>query len=105
MKNNLFIKESFLNATEGYRSGDTEVYETAYDSIKELYKFLTKEYGRCISKMFVDDKNGDAIQRGWVFQKRIKYYDSKETFLSETWVTVHNSEPIETIKYDYHSFA
>jgi len=37
---------------------------------------------------------------GWVFQKRVKFSDCNETFLQETWVTLHKSKP--TVKTTHH---
>jgi hypothetical protein len=51
---------------------------------KELFNWLQKTYGRCISKVYIDD--GTSI--GWMFQARVKYDDCKDTFIKETWISI-----------------
>jgi hypothetical protein len=77
------------------------VYETRFDKPGELYRFLVREFGRCISKMYVEMKDGTSKHIGWVFQKRQKYDDSKEKYLAETWVSLHEGPPERSIKYHY----
>jgi hypothetical protein len=103
MKNNILINESWTNATEGYRTGESGVYETFTNDKGELYKLLVREYGRCISKVYIDslEESGDHKAIGWVFEKRVKYDDCNKTYLLETWVTLHKSEPVKTIEYKY----
>lgn len=101
--NNLYVNETWINASEHYRSGESEPYESFTDNLGELYRALVKEHGRCVGKMYVDRTDGTQIQTGWVFQKRRKYDDVNETYLAETWVTVYKSEPIKeiTVKSEY----
>lgn len=95
----LYIQEEWVNASEGYNLGSSEVYQTRFDDIGNLFRSLQCEYGRCISKVFIGNENPIAI--GWVFEKRKKYDDCNKTFLLETWVTLHNEKPVKTITYDY----
>ena len=99
MTDKLYVQESFVNATEGYRFGDSDVYETFTDDPGELYRTMQREYGRCISKIYVG-RPGGPIAVGWVFVKRNKYEDSDETYLREVWVTVHDAP--DTIKRERH---
>lgn len=96
----LFIEEKFVNATKGYRIGESGVYEPFTDDVKKLFKSLQKEHGRCISKCYLETKAGDK-QIGWVFQKREKYTDSAETFVKETWVMLHEKEPETKTTFHY----
>jgi hypothetical protein len=57
------------------------------ESNKELFRKLAREFGRCVSKVYVDQFSGEAIPVGWVFQKKERYTDTKEPFLKETRVT------------------
>jgi hypothetical protein len=98
---NLHIQETWINASEGYSTGSTDVYESYTDDKGELFRSLQNEYGRCISRVYIDSKNGQPQAVGWVFQKRQKYDDSNDTFLLETWVTVHKSQPVKTVSYNY----
>ena len=106
---NLYVQEDYIkierhNEEDERRSriGDSgDPCETKYETPGKLYKALLKEHGRCISKVYVDI---DSTQKqiGWVFLKRRPYDDTpRETFLCETWVTVHSGAPTRTIKYDY----
>ncbi len=100
----LYIQETWINATEGHLNDETEVYETRFKTTSALYKNCLKEYGRCTSKIYVDNLNGDGEQVGWVFQKRHKYDDSNESFLQETWVTVHTKKPDVVVTHNYKEF-
>ena len=94
---NFYVEENWINATKGHRTGNSDVYETFTDNRGELYRAMQREYGRCTGKVYVDD--GQPI--GWVFQKRQQYDDCQETFLLETWVTVHTMPPTKTTKCHY----
>ena len=83
----LQIKEDFVNRTEGYRYGDSGYYEPLTDGLGNLYKDLRGKYGRCIGNVYQDTPDGTPDKIGWVFLKRAKYTDSKETYLQETWIT------------------
>lgn len=94
---NLFIQESYVNASEGYRIGDSEVYETWTDNPGDLFRSLRREYGKA-QNMYRD--TDDGVKRcGWVFTKRVQYTDSKDTYLQEVWVTLHEKEPKRTTTY------
>lgn len=75
-------------------------YEVHAGSAGDLFRDLQREFGRCISKVYV----GDGEQIGWVFQSRQRYKDSNETFIREAWVTVHDEYPETNKTYHYHKF-
>jgi len=88
----IHIQETWENATEGYVCGESEVYETRFDSLKQLFVCLRKKYGRCNGKMYVEKKQGGTMKSvaiGWVFEKSAKYEDVDEKYLQRTWVSVH----------------
>ncbi len=87
---NILISETWINRTEGHGIGESGVYETYTDSLGKLYRSLRKEYGRCISKVYID-RDGKAQAIGWVFLKADRYEDTRERFLRETWVNVHTA--------------
>ena len=93
----LLISESYVNATKGWRCGDSGVYESAYDNPGQLFKALQKEYGRCVSKVYVDGTNNKPKAIGWVFQKRQQYERSNEWFVSEVWITLHRPRDYRTL--------
>jgi len=97
----LYAQEVWLNATEGFGCGETDVYETFTDNVGELYRAMQSEYGRCVSRVYVDRADGTPRPIGWVFQRRRRYTDTGETYLAETWVTVHEGPPTKTTKYHY----
>jgi len=102
---NIFIQESWIDATRNMNIGESDVCETFTDNVGELYRSLMKEHGRCIGRVYIDDKEGKVKSIGWVFQKRKKYEDCDETFLAETWVTLHDSKPKRTVEYKYHELS
>ena len=84
-----------------FRCGDSGLYEPYTDNIKRLFTSYMREYGRCVSKVYIDTPEGTKAI-GWVFQKRTKYADCNKTYLQETWVTLHENEPTKTVDYHYH---
>lgn len=101
---NLWICESFVNATEGHRFGDSEVYETFTGDSGELFRFLRREYGRCTGKVHVDTEDGTKAV-GWVFESRLKYEDVDETYLREVWVTLHDAPDTVVRTPHYHELG
>jgi hypothetical protein len=99
----VLIQESFVNATEGYRFGDSEPQEPYTDDVGELYRTLRAEYGRCIGKVYVDTDDGPKAV-GWVFQSRDRYEDSNETYLREVWITLYDRYD-RVIEADYHAIG
>ena len=97
---NLWIKEVWTNEDQEVRVGDSGPYETFTDDVGELFQSLQKEYGKCVSKLYMEPE----IQIGWVFEKRQKYTDCDETYLQSTWVSVYDKEPETTVKHFYHNF-
>lgn len=100
MSENLWAQETWLDQERNCMIGESEVYETFTSDRGELYRSLIREYGRCIGRVY-DELNNKHKPIGWVFLKRKKYDDCNETFLAETWVTIHTSPPTRTIEYHY----
>jgi hypothetical protein len=93
------ISETYINLDKGYRFGDSGKYEAFTDDKGELYRSCQKEYGRCVSKVYIDppynafSENPQPREVGWVFVKWMQYEDArgpKETYLREVWVTIHD---------------
>lgn len=112
--NNIFIQEACVEVRpakdgeeERIRYYDGDVYETRFKATAPLFKHCQKEHGRCISRVYIDTKDGKAKAIGWVFRKRDKYTDCDKTFIRETWVTLHKKEPkhIHKVKYCYKELA
>lgn len=97
----LWIQETFVNETEGYQFGESEVYETCADSRGEPFRDLQQEYGRCVSKMFIDTADGVKTV-GWVFQKVMGYEnDPTKKYVRTVWVSLHKGPPTRIVNYDY----
>ena len=94
---NLWAQEAWIDVDRNLRCGDTEVYETRYEKPGDLFRSCQREYGRCTSKVYV----GDGHPIGWVFEKKKQYDDSKDTFILQTWVSVHEKPPTKTVEYHY----
>src|SRR5690242_15690009 len=99
---NLIVQISQTNETKRYRYADDAASESAHELKGELFSACLKEYGRCISKMYVDVSDGGRIHIGWVFEKKMKYDDSHETFICHTWIAVlterHKYQDLSRIK-------
>lgn len=80
----LYTKETYVNKTEGNQVWETEICETIHEEVGSLFASCKKDFGRAVSKMYV----GEGEQIGWVFEKKVPYEDSKETYIQEVWVGV-----------------
>lgn len=97
----LWIQESFMNETKGYRFGDGPWIDSECETVGELFRNLSREYGRCISKMYV----GEGQQVGWVFEKRCEYDDAyrindkkERTYIRHVWVSVSTTDPNQPLR-------
>jgi len=97
----MLIEQVSSIAEEKCLIGDPEMYEPFTENIGLLFKDLQKDFGRCVSKMYVDDSEGNSHHVGWVFQKRCKYEDTKEMFTLETWISLHEDWPSRTYNHKY----
>lgn len=87
--------------THLYEIWDSEVHETNYHSVAQVFKATQREYGKCVSKVYIDQPNQPAKHIGWCFEKKVKYTDSKEFYTQETWITLYSALPTRTITYHY----
>lgn len=78
-----------------YSLGDEPLFEPfTGDDIGRLFRECQREYGKCISKIYIDSTSGETKAIGWVFQKKREYEDDKSrTYVHEAWVTLHEKEP------------
>ena len=83
-----------------YGSGESEVYETCHRSRRTVPLLATRV--RSLHVQCTTKARG-PIKIGWVFEKRRKYDDCNETYLAETWVTLHDAPPTKTTQYHYHA--
>ena len=104
----LLIQESWVNRTRGNLVGETEPYESRFETPSEAYRGCRKLYGRCVGRVYVDGENGEARPVGWIFLKREVYADHRyavarnaDTYLQETWITLHSAPPVRSVKHNY----
>jgi len=88
-----WIRETFVNADQNCRFGEGEWMDSGQTSLGSLYRSLRSEYGGCTGKQYIDRADGPPVQVGWVFRKRMKYEDSKDTYIREVWVAVSSTAP------------
>jgi len=89
----MLIQETYFNKTEKHMISESDLYTPFTDDISALFKALQKEHGRCISRVYSDDKDGVPHHVGWIFQKKRKYEDTDEYYLQEVWVTLYEKKP------------
>lgn len=95
------LVEDHINKTENYSYGENEtpLEDTTIKNLKDLYHYGLKEFGKCISKAYIDKKDGASQHIGYVFQKKRQYEDTKEFYLAESWLSIEHY--IETIEREY----
>lgn len=99
----VYIQESFVDQTRGVRLWEDGPYETWTDDIKQLFCQAQREYGRCISKVYVDGSTvGDVRAVGWVFEKKLQYENSQDLYTQEVWCVLFQTLDIVTRKRRYH---
>lgn len=99
----MLLHEHYQMQTEEdkiYSNGESGFYEPFTDDIKQLFKALQREYGRCTSKVYIDTPEG-IKPIGWVFEKKMQYTDCKDFYKSIVWITLHKEKPTKTIEYHY----
>ncbi len=93
------VSETYVNADKGYVYIDNPPYESYTNNMQRLFLNLQREFGRCVSKMYVDCKDGSTKEVGYVFQKRVEYDDpprynpygkryKPKTYTQEVWVQI-----------------
>jgi hypothetical protein len=100
----MLISETWINRTENYCCGEIDPYEPCTEDIRQIFRRCQEEYGRCVSKIYIDIK-GEARAIGWVFLKKRFYEDTKEPYLGETWVVLHRKTPRVKTTYYYRFIA
>jgi hypothetical protein len=99
------IRETHINADEnaGYLLGEPIVTSDLFtDNTGELFRLSQEEYGRCVSRIYLD--TGDGVKAcGWVFQKRREYEDDPtKTYIHEVWVELlEEPDTVERTSHPY----
>ena len=95
------IEETFVNATENRMIGSEVCADLFTSDPGELFRASQREYGRCVSSVYVDTEEGTK-RVGWVFQGIDRYEDTGEPYLREVWVTL--LERPDTVMRERHPF-
>lgn len=75
---------TLTNEDKGYRFSDfSEDVDDEYTN-GDLFRMLRREYGRCVSKVYV----GDDDQAGWYFESRQRYEDTGQPYIRGAWCIV-----------------
>lgn len=97
--------------------GEDPLCETDYETTGDLFRALSGRdkahpwvsLGRCTGRVYVDDREGNARQVGWVFEARnpepVNRGDVQPTGLRIARVTVYEKPPTVVRTNHYASFA
>jgi len=88
----MWIKETFVNETEGHIFGESDWIDTGEDDLSQLYRQLKSEYGNA-RNMYRDRPDGSSFKVGWVFEGLASYDDSGESYRRSVWVEVSVTSP------------
>ena len=94
----MFAEVVYVNASEGHQYC-SEIIECQGETTGEAFREFRKEYGRCISGVFIDRKDGSSVRVGWSFKKIANYENSKDKYLMETWITLLKDRPRLVTEY------
>ena len=97
----MIIQEEHVNGTEGYRLGEPAFYEAISENVGEVFSEARKEFGRCIGSVYVESPGPKPPRIGWVFEKIERYTDSGESYINETWITLHKELPDKRMTFHY----
>jgi len=98
----MLISETYIDATRNLQVGSADPYGPFTDDVGALFRSLSREYGRCTSRVYIDGPATEPMAIGWVFQKRREYDDTRETYLAETWIVLHEAQPDKHTEFHYH---
>jgi hypothetical protein len=108
------MRETFVNETKGHQFGESDWYEPFTDDVGRLFRSLQKEYGRCVSRVYVDPAGGGKPKAiGWVFEKRMEYEDYRPSrggdryYTRAVWVTLADKVEVipETRTVEHHEIG
>lgn len=90
------VRVTIVNETENYQTyNDLEDWDA--ETVSEVYRAGRSEYGKCVSKVYVDRDGRPAQAIGWVFEKRVEYTDCNETYLQHAWIVPVNYTPAKSV--------
>lgn len=92
----MLVRETYVNETRGAMIGESEFYEPWTSNRGRVFRDYQKEYGRCISRMYIDVAGQEPRAIGWVFGRRERYEDARgkdrerDYYQLEVWVEVRD---------------
>ena len=93
------IEVTLVDEDKGHRFGtwidklDEYSWLDNESTMGDIYRAYQREYGRCQSKVYVDQENGPPKAIGWYFVSRQQYEDTQEYYLRGAWVMVGEYVP------------
>ena len=89
----MYVMKTYVNKDQNARfGGDEDPEEYPEETLGDLFRHPQEEFGKCVSSLYREKKDGAVKRHGWVFEKRMPYSDfPKETYLQETWVEIVKS--------------
>jgi len=89
----LYVQETYVDETREAIFGESSAQEAFTDNVGELFRSCQREYGRCVSRVYVDRLDGTSVAIGWVFSKKMQYEDAKKFYVRSVWVTLYEEPP------------
>ena len=95
------VKETHVNRSENYVIFDDkiDIEDSEIETLNDLYKYGLEHYGKCTGKVYIDISDQKAMHIGYIFLKKDKYEDTKESFLRETWLSIEHYKETITRKH------
>jgi len=88
----MWIKETFVNETEGYIFSEGDWTYAGTSDLPQLYHSLKSLYGNA-RNMYRDRPDGRTVKIGWVFEGHATYDDNGEPYKRSVWVEVSITRP------------
>lgn len=87
------VHEAFVDADRQVRLSDRR-YQTD-KTVGEIYNTCRKDYGKCVSRLFIDTPDGDVVQCGWCFRKPV--CADGVSYQQEVWVQLYkdDNQPVD----------
>jgi hypothetical protein len=94
------VRETYVNVDKNAIIGENDMpqEDTIITGLKDLYKYGIKNFGRCVSKIYIDKKD-KQLHIGYTFRKKMQYEDTKEFYTQETWLSLEHYKETRTKEY------
>lgn len=107
----LYLNETHISKNDDCIIGESGLVDSFFDTNDSkgyILDELKKEYGKVVSKVYIDKpvwnhfgyiENYVPEHIGYVFEKKMQYQDCKETYIHQVWVTLYNSNNCKDYKF------